>query len=106
MRAFSFPVEIDTVLDGFGEKQADLIKEAVIEKAQREGLLKSLDPPLPSESQALSIGDRLSQRERVLLNGPADLSARSVRKQIVHKTVDEVPPVSLRIRNPIQKFSN
>ncbi len=89
MRAFSFPVEIDNVLEGLGEKQADFVKEAIIEKAQREGLLKSFDPPLPSESQAPSIGDRLSQRERVLLNGPADLSERSVRKQIAHDTVDE-----------------
>jgi hypothetical protein len=89
MRAFSFPVEIDTVLDGLGDRQADFVKEAVIEKAQREGLLKSFDAPLPSKSQALSIGDRLNQRERILLDGPADLSERSVRKQIVHETVDE-----------------
>jgi hypothetical protein len=89
MRAFSFPVEIDTVLDGLGEKQADFVKEAVIEKAQREGLLKSLDPLSPSEPQALSIGDRLSQRKQVLLDGPADLSERSVRKTIAHDTVDE-----------------
>jgi hypothetical protein len=91
MKAFSFPVEIDTVLDGLGDKQAEFVGEAVIEKAQREGLLKSLDPPSSSEPQVLSIGDRLSQRERIFLDGPADLSERSVRKQVVHDTVDEVP---------------
>jgi hypothetical protein len=82
MKAFSFPVEIDTVLDGLGDKQAEFVKEAVIEKAQREGLLKSFDPPSSSEPQALFIGDQLSQRERILLDGPADLSERSVRKPI------------------------
>jgi hypothetical protein len=104
MKAFSFPVEIDTVLGGLGDKQAEFVKKAVIEKAQREGLLKSFDPSSSSEPQALSIGDRLSQRERILLDGTADLSERSVRKQVVHDTVGEVPQVPLR--NPIQKLNN
>jgi hypothetical protein len=89
MRAFSFPIEIDTVLDGLGDRQEDFVKEAVIEKAQREGLLKSFEPPSSSGSQVLSIGDRLSQRERFLLDGPTNLSERSVRKTIAHETVDK-----------------
>jgi hypothetical protein len=89
MKAFSFPVEVDTVLDGLGDRQEDFVKEAVIEKAQREGLLKSFDPPLSSGSQVRSIGDRLSQRERFLLDGPTNLSERSVRKTIAHETVDK-----------------
>jgi hypothetical protein len=84
MRAFSFPVEIDTVLDGFGDKQEDFVKAAVIEKAQREGLLKSFDQLSSSTSQSISVGARLNQRERVFLNGPADLSDRSTRKQIAY----------------------
>lgn len=91
MRAFSFPVEIDNILEDLGDKQADFVREAVIEKAQREGLLKPLEhlPQLEPEPQTLSIGERLSQRERVLLDGSANLSERSMRKQIAHDNVDE-----------------
>jgi hypothetical protein len=90
MRAFSFPIEIDNVLDGLGDKQANFVKEAVIEKAQREGLLDPLEQFSESEPQKLSsIGDQLSQRKRIFLDGPANLSERSVRKQIAHDIVDE-----------------
>lgn len=89
MRAFSFPVEINRVLDDLGDKQAAFVQEAVIEKAQREGLLQSLDRRPKPDSQSLSIGSRLNRRERVLLDGSADLSERSVRKSIAHDTVDE-----------------
>jgi hypothetical protein len=84
MRAFSFPVEIDTILEGLGDKQEDFVKEAVIEKAQREGLLKSFDQLSSSTSQSLSVGARLNQRERIFLNGPADFSDRSVRKRFAY----------------------
>jgi hypothetical protein len=89
MRAFSFPAEIDDILESLGAKQDDFVKAAVVEKAQREGLLKSLDKHLQAESQNLSIGERLNQRERVFLDGPTDLSERHVRKQIAHDTVDD-----------------
>jgi hypothetical protein len=89
MKTFSFPAEIDTVLDSLGDKQENFVKEAVIEKAQREGLLKSFDQLSSPTSQSLSVGARLNQRERVFLNGPADLSDRSTRKQIAHDIVDE-----------------
>jgi hypothetical protein len=89
MRTFSFPVEIEQVLDELGDKQTDFVKEAVIEKARREGLLKTLDNFTEEESQPLSIGDRLRQRKRTFLDGSVDLSERSVRKQIAHSIVDE-----------------
>jgi hypothetical protein len=90
MRAFSFPIEIDNVLDGLGDKQANFVKEAVIEKAQREGLLNPLEQFSESEPPKLSsIGDRLSRRKRIFLDGPSNLSERSVRKQIAHDIVDE-----------------
>jgi hypothetical protein len=89
MRAFSFPAKIDDILESLGAKQDDFVKAAVVEKAQRERLLKSLDQHPQPEPPALSIGDQLNQRERVFLDGPTDLSERRVRKQIAHDSVDD-----------------
>jgi hypothetical protein len=89
MRAFSFPAEVDDFLERLGEKQEDFVKSAVLEKAQREGLLESLDKHPQSTPQKLSIGDRLNQRERVFLDEPTDLSERHVRKQIAMNSADE-----------------
>jgi hypothetical protein len=89
MRVFSFPTEVDQVLDGLGDKQAEFVKEAVLEKAQREGLLKRSEYSPDSEPQPQPIGARLNQRQRTFLDGPAHLSERNVRKAIAHDTVDE-----------------
>ncbi len=89
MRTFGFSVEINSVLDSLGDKQEDFVQAAVIEKAQREGLLKSPVQVTEAESKNPSVGNRLRQRERVFLDGPPNLSDRHTRKQIVNEAVDE-----------------